>query len=725
MTSLVGHTIGQYRILEEVGRGGMATVYKAFQPSMERNVAIKILPAKLAQTTTYVERFKQEVKSIAQLEHPHILPVYDFGEHDGLTYMVMRFMNNGTLTDRLRDRISVAQLVRQLGDVAEALHYTHSRGIVHRDIKPSNILIDARGEALLTDFGIAKVTESVQSLTGAGIVGTPKYMSPEQAQGQAVDGRSDIYSLGIILYEGLVGRLPFEAETPVAVLMKHVNEPLPLPRKINPNISEEMERVILKALAKDPADRYQTGNEMNRAMAVALAQSGQGETQYSVVADPPLSPTVATIETTTPVAVDESTQPKTQRPLYTGVVIALCVLGLVIASAVGYFGFGVWQTPAAEPIQLISAEGGDDHSTPTAAAELESAPPSNDSTATSESTPTNASSPTPSPQPATSTPAPTATPLAAATLPPPPTSTPAPTLTPTAAPLTLSGITNVSNTTDFLSNYVNLKLDDQGFVHITWLDNYLGKIGQDIVHRALAPDGTWSDLQNLTDGLFKSVISSSTSFARGSTGEVCLFFAAQGLNENAQQLYSRCFNGNTTTDLTLVQPEWREAIPAFNPSGQAVSPHMVSAGTLRFGNVEIVNGNANVANLPTFAIDTNGTYHAVWVRQTNPFRLEHSFSADGGRTWSEIEKLTAPDDPLPSWPQLDAGLDGEVHLAWSGFGGRNFHRVWQAEVGWSETVEVGPQTQGSAWFDQAIDANGRAQSRVDVGRCLLCNAKRG
>ena len=274
-----GQMLGPYRIINQIGRGGMATVYKAYQPSVDRYVAIKVLPSQLAESREFATRFQQEARIIAKLEHPHILPVFDYGESDGVAYFVMRYMDAGTLKEKMIEGrpLPLQDIDRLFTQLADALNYAHSRGIVHRDLKPANVLIDSHGNVFLTDFGIAKLLESASprlTQTDA-IMGTPAYISPEQAQGQTVDQRSDIYSLGIILYEMVTGSVPFTAETPLAVLIKHISDPLPPPSLVKPDIRPAIEQVILKALSKDPRDRFSTAAEFVAAWERALQTVGR------------------------------------------------------------------------------------------------------------------------------------------------------------------------------------------------------------------------------------------------------------------------------------------------------------------------------------------------------------------------------------------------------------------------------------------------------------------
>jgi serine/threonine protein kinase len=262
MIDLTGRSIGKYHLVEPLGKGGMATVYKAYDTQLERDVAIKLI--RLDQFGSAVvenlrKRFEREAKTLAKLTHPNIVGIIDFGEFDGTPYLVMEYLPSGTLKEKMGSPVPFAEAVSILLPIANALAFAHQKEIIHRDVKPANILITASGEPMLTDFGIAKILdqEGGQTLTGTGVgIGTPEYMAPEQAIGKAVDGRADIYSLGIVFYELVTGSKPFSADTPMAVVFKHMTDPLPRPSSIVGNIPEEVEHVLIKALAKKPEDRY-------------------------------------------------------------------------------------------------------------------------------------------------------------------------------------------------------------------------------------------------------------------------------------------------------------------------------------------------------------------------------------------------------------------------------------------------------------------------------------
>ena len=254
--------MGQYHIIEQVGRGGMATVYKAYQPNLDRYVAIKALTPDLVGTKGFIARFEREAKAVARLRHRNILTVFDYGRQGDVFYLVMEYVSGGTLMARLgwpQDLTYAVNIVSQVGD---ALAHAHRQGMIHRDVKPGNILMAEEDWPLLSDFGLAKMVEDSLQLTASGAsVGTPQYMSPEQARGLEVDRRSDIYSLGTVLYEAATGRPPFGTDSPMAVIMRQINEPITPPRILRSDLPKEVERVILKALAKSPADRYQRMEE--------------------------------------------------------------------------------------------------------------------------------------------------------------------------------------------------------------------------------------------------------------------------------------------------------------------------------------------------------------------------------------------------------------------------------------------------------------------------------
>jgi len=259
---LSGAIVGQYHIIEQVSRGSMATVYKAYQPNLDRYVAVKVLTPDLAETRGFIARFEREAKAVARLRHRNILTVFDYGRQGDLFYLVMEYVSGGTLIERLGWPQDLAYAVNIVSQVGDALAHAHMQGMIHRDVKPGNILMAEEDWPLLSDFGLAKMVEDSPKLTASGAsVGTPQYMSPEQAQGLAVDRRSDLYSLGAVLYETVTGRPPFGTDAPMAVILRHINEPITPPHTLRSDLPEEIERVILKALAKSPADRYQRMEE--------------------------------------------------------------------------------------------------------------------------------------------------------------------------------------------------------------------------------------------------------------------------------------------------------------------------------------------------------------------------------------------------------------------------------------------------------------------------------
>jgi tRNA A-37 threonylcarbamoyl transferase component Bud32 len=287
---MIGQTLGTYQIVEEIGTGGMAKVYKAYDPGTDRHVAIKVLPDHYSSDPVFRERFQREAKAIAKLEHVHILPIFGYGEENSRAYFVMRYMQTGTLGDTLtQGPLSLEEASRLLGQMAAALDAAHEQGIIHRDVKPSNILLDKHRNAYLSDFGIAKILEAAD-LTGSGIIGTPLYMSPEQCNGEKnLTNASDQYALAVILYQMITGSPPYEGDTPMAIIMKHVNSPLPDARSLRPDLPEAAARVIERALSKSPARRYASCSEMASEFAAVI--SGRATTVAAPIQ--PAAPTLA------------------------------------------------------------------------------------------------------------------------------------------------------------------------------------------------------------------------------------------------------------------------------------------------------------------------------------------------------------------------------------------------------------------------------------------------
>jgi tetratricopeptide (TPR) repeat protein/predicted Ser/Thr protein kinase len=272
MPFVVGENVGPYRITAQLGTGGMATVWKAYHAALDRYVALKVLHRSFKEDPQFTARFQREAKIVAKLTHPHIVPIYDFSEHEGMSYLVMRYVEGRTLKAVLKqDPLAPDKVLDILTPAAEALAYAHRQGVLHRDIKPSNFLIDLEGEVFLTDFGLARMAESTDSTMSRDMmIGTPQYISPEQARGATLDEGTDIYSLGVVLFEMLTGKTPYDADTPYAIIHDHIFSPLPLPSQFRPDIPETVERVVLKALAKDRDDRYQSVSEMISALEDAV-----------------------------------------------------------------------------------------------------------------------------------------------------------------------------------------------------------------------------------------------------------------------------------------------------------------------------------------------------------------------------------------------------------------------------------------------------------------------
>lgn len=386
MSFTIGENVGPYRVVEQLGQGGMATVFKAYHAGLDRYVAIKVLHPAFKEDANFLARFQREARVVAKLEHPNIVPVYDFAEHNGAPYLVMKFIEGETLKARLqRERLSLKETLGVLEAVGGGLDYAHKQGILHRDIKSSNIMLAADGGTYLADFGLARIASAGEStLSMDSMVGTPHYMSPEQARGvKDLDAGTDIYSLGVVLYELVVGRLPYSADTPFAIIHDHIFTPLPMPRAVNVNVPEVVERVLLKALAKDRADRFTDVASMVNAfrMAVSGVDSGVVALPAGLPVSPaaPTAPGAATVAGTVVTPKLEPTlttpKPKTQSSslVYWMVgAIVVVALGLAVLFAFSYFRrnqaalpptpvptlapLNPTQPPAATPVPVLATQ---------------------------------------------------------------------------------------------------------------------------------------------------------------------------------------------------------------------------------------------------------------------------------------------------------------------------------------------------------------------------------
>jgi serine/threonine protein kinase len=340
-----GENVGSYRVIEQLGSGGMATVFKAYHPSLDRYVALKVLHPAFKADPQFFERFKREARIVANLEHPNIIPIYDFNEHHGEPYLVMRFIEGDTLKPKLEGRpIPSDQILQLMRPVCQALDYAHNQGVLHRDIKPSNIMVTKDSNIFITDFGLARMVQAGEStLSQDMMIGTPQYISPEQAQGIGdLDCRTDIYSLGVVLFEMVTGQVPFNADTPFATVHDHIYSPLPLPSTLNPDIDPAVETMLLKALAKEPDDRYETVADLLQALETKLSA-------YTVASRAkPLGP-------------DPVGQPqKSGTPWWVwagSAALLLCILGVVLASYL-LLGYRNRNIPVNEPVSAPVANNG-------------------------------------------------------------------------------------------------------------------------------------------------------------------------------------------------------------------------------------------------------------------------------------------------------------------------------------------------------------------------------
>ncbi len=635
MEDLTGKQLGQYQLVAPLGEGGMAVVYKAYQPSMERYVALKILPRQYAADPTFLQRFQQEARIIASLEHPGILPVYDYGQADGYTYIVMRFVQGHTLADLLQgEPLPLDQIAEIIGRIAAALDYAHTRGVVHRDVKPSNVLMDQHGNLLLTDFGVAKMLLASARLTASGaFIGTPTYASPEQCLGiQDIDRRSDVYSLGAILYEMATGRPPFHAETPMAIVIKHIHDPLPLPRSLNPALPESVERVILKALAKQPEARHQTAGEMAKALEAAIS----GEAETVAIAPPgPVSPTGAA----------------KRRPIPAWGWALGCLAILGIAAALTGVAIWAWTKVRFTPTPTAMRTTG----TPTLSADI--AP-------TTEAVPLQVQ-----PSATSAAPLPTASPT------PPPRDTPTP---------TAGAVTPTSSVLPRASEgqpHPAIAIGPDSKIHLVWADTSSGAWNVRYSH---STDGGATFHQPVPVGAEAGGMRAHPALAVDPHGRIHVAWE-EGRTGSRDIIYAYSDNGEMFSPPMRVNDDATQADQArpalaVGRDGTAylawqdnrngdwdVYLARLANGSDTFGPNQRVNVEPHGQQVdPAIGIDSQGRVHVVWADdQSGPWRVyyAHSEGESFGRGRVVGSGLMA--DLSDEAPSLAVGPDDSVHVAWA------------------------------------------------------------
>ena len=692
--------ISRYEIRSEIGRGGMATVYLAYDPNFGREVAIKVLPHELMHDPSFRTRFQREARVIAALEHPAIVPVYDFGEQDGQPFLVMRHLSGGSLVSRIRaGPIPPAEAAKILLRIGAALDAAHAKGVVHRDLKPANILFDQYGDAYLGDFGIAQLSGTSGTLTGPMVLGTPAYMSPEQIRGdKKVDGRSDIYALGIVTFEMLTGKAPFEADSPVNLMMMHLNTPPPRVPETAAQLPPGSSQVIERALAKEPGDRYQKAAEFGRAFEelttgkrrALMADIGSPARNAAGTADlpPPPQPVPPFVPGYT-----AELQETPRRWPWVAAIGGLIAIAACVCLAAG--GGGTLLAFSDLDQWLFGA--------PTAppATQTFTAAPADTAPATPELT----AAPTVEP----ATPGPTAAVYI------------------NGEPFLLSDGTGASSKPE-------LFIGKGGIVHVFWLDGTESPHGK-IMHRTFSPDGVWSDADcaSCLAGDPKYVYQYQA--AAEPDGRVCAVF--MHLKKADYILTDVCYEGTGAGELHEEEVTGSETnfLAVIDPSG-AIVPAFTTVKKFRIGGAEVDDGSLYMYS-QSFAIDRKGGYHLLWIRDSDPAVLIHRYSRDQGATWSAasilLEDVNISDDIL-----LLAGRDGDLVmvikswdtrvLRWDGFWSEPAPLV-ENFVAYSYTLAENPRggvsivsmgwydSEEAVWLftgDKAADAWGEPDALLDL-----------
>ncbi len=621
--------ISRYEIRSEIGRGGMASVYLAYDPNFGREVAIKILPRELMHDPTFRARFNREARTIATLEHPAIVPVYDFGEENGQPFLVMRYLSGGSLVSRIQNGpIPAEEAAKILSRIGSALDAAHAKGVVHRDLKPANIIFDQYENAYLSDFGIAHLSDTGGTLTGSMVIGTPAYMSPEQISGdKKVDGRSDIYALGIVLFEMLTGQAPFQADSPLKVMMMQVSTPPPKISEADVKLPAGSGAVLERALAKEPDQRYQKAADFSRAFEEITAErkplgavtptEGVGRTagtqdflQKGTSREEPqkASPSVSGIQG----------KPKRRSPwvVLAGIAACLCLAvggGTIFASS--DFAKWLFEVPA-QP-------------TPTVAP-----------TATLAQTDTSTLTLTPSVEAQTPT----------ASLPP-----------------YISGQPFQFTDGAGVSSQPRIGVDSEGIAHVFWMDES-EEINEKIFHRAFSPDGKWTDPECVSCLAGEPEYLYEYKFIAQDNGKVCVGFVYTP--EYQYSGFVACYRGSgpaETRQLSL-QNEQIEAVDfllQLDPSGSLIAP-LVTSKAIQVGDHLVSDGSISMFS-HAFAIDSQIGYHLVWVRDSEPAVLVYRYSANQGTTWSAPQVLIKEDINISSETLLFAGSDGEMYMLVANF----------------------------------------------------------